>query len=113
VPTLSLDNGGLGSGGNTETLECSISGTGTKVSTVDLRRARSFRSDEPKEKPFLLYANLRSDNRSVSGYLPSDAYWGLAAELKSGSLKYIEARFKKLQRGSGELLSLYFSRASP
>jgi hypothetical protein len=51
--------------------------------------------------------------RLFSAYLPSDVFWALQTDLKSGRFKYIEARFKKPRYGWGELVSLYFSETLP
>jgi hypothetical protein len=45
-------------------------------------------------------------------YLPTEAFWGLLPELRSGRIKYIEARFNAPRYGNGELTSLYFSKTT-
>jgi hypothetical protein len=63
--------------------------------------------------PLLLYMRLKRDIRLLSAYLPADVFWALQNDLKSGRLKYVEARFNKPRYGSGELVSLYFSDTQP
>jgi hypothetical protein len=60
-------------------------------------------------RPLLLYVRLSRDTRRFSAYLPSDVFWALQSDLKSGRLKYVELWFDRLRHGSGELKSLYFS----
>ncbi|GAB9206005.1 hypothetical protein BDS110ZK18_22640 [Bradyrhizobium diazoefficiens] len=61
------------------------------------------------ERPFLLNMRLSTAGGLFSAYLPEAAYWALQADLKSGRMKYIEARFTKPRRGDGGLTSIYFS----
>ncbi|WP_108519983.1 hypothetical protein [Bradyrhizobium algeriense] len=65
------------------------------------------------ERPFLLNMHLRNDSRSFSAYLPEAAYWALQADLKSGRLKFIEARFMKPRHGNGNLTGINFSETPP
>ena len=65
------------------------------------------------EMPFLLNMRLRKDGGLFSAYLPEAAYWALQADLKSGRLKFIEAKFIEPRRGYGDLTSIYFSESPP
>lgn len=65
------------------------------------------------ERPFLLNMRLAKDGGLFSAYLPEAAYWALQADLKSGRLKFIEAKFIEPRRGYGDLTSIYFSEAPP
>jgi hypothetical protein len=65
------------------------------------------------ERPFLLNMRLTEDGGLFSAYLPEAAYWALQADLKSGRLKFIEAKFVEPHRGHGDLTSIYFSEAPP
>lgn len=65
------------------------------------------------EKPFLLNMRLGKDGGLFSAYLPEAAYWALQADLKSGRLKFIEARFIRPRNGYGNLTGIYFSEARP
>ncbi len=96
--------------------------------TCSLMCAREYgRVDDPDEKgwprigkgqavperPFLLNLRLGKDGGFFSAYLPEAVYWALQADLKSGRLKFIEARYAKPRRGHGDLTSIYFSETSP
>lgn len=63
------------------------------------------------ERPVLLNMRLDKDAGFFSAYLPEAAYWALQADLKSGRLKFIEARFIKPRHGYGDLTSINFSEA--
>lgn len=65
------------------------------------------------ERPFLLNMRLAKDGGLFSAYLPEAAYWALQADLKSGRLKFIEARFIKPRRGEGHLTSINFTETPP
>ena len=65
------------------------------------------------ERPFLLNMRLAKDGGLFSAYLPEAAYWALQTDLKSGRLKFIEARFIKPRHGGGHLTSITFSETSP
>lgn len=65
------------------------------------------------ERPFLLNMRLGNDGGLFAAYLPEAAFWALQADLKSGRLKFIEARFIRPQRGYGDLTSIYFSESQP
>lgn len=65
------------------------------------------------ERPFLLNMRLAKDGRLFSAYLPEAAYWALQTDLKSGRLKFIEARFGKPRHGDGHLTSINFSETPP
>lgn len=65
------------------------------------------------ERPFLLNMRLTKDGGSFSAYLPEAAYWPLQTDLKSGRLKFIEARFIKPRHGDGRLTSINFSETAP
>ncbi|MCA1549692.1 hypothetical protein I6F36_22940 [Bradyrhizobium sp. BRP19] len=65
------------------------------------------------ERPFLLNMRLDKDVGGLSAYLPEAAYWALQADLKSGRLKFIEAKFIRPRRGYGDLTSIYFSENPP
>jgi hypothetical protein len=65
------------------------------------------------ERPFLLNMRLGKDGGAFSAYLPEAAYWALQADLKSGRLKFVEARFKRPRHGYGDLTSIYFSETLP
>jgi hypothetical protein len=60
-------------------------------------------------RPLLLYVKLSQDTRLFSAYLPSDVFWALQTDLKSGRLRNVEVWFDKPRYGSGKLKSLYFS----
>lgn len=64
------------------------------------------------ERTFLLNMRLGKDGGLFSAYLPEGAYWDLQADLKSGRLKFIEARFIKPRHGNGGLTSINFSEIS-
>jgi hypothetical protein len=100
-----------------------------KEVTCSLMCSREFgRVDDPAEKgwprigkgqtvperPFLLNMQLTKDGGGLfSAYLPEAAYWALQTDLKSGRLKFIEARFIKPRRGGGRLTSINFSETPP
>ncbi len=63
--------------------------------------------------PVLLYIRLKPDLRLFSAYLPTDVFLAVQTDLKSGQLKYVEARFNKPRYGSGKLVRLYFSDTQP
>ena len=65
------------------------------------------------ERPFLLNMRLSKDGGLFSAYMPEASYWALKADLKSGRLKFIEAKFIEPRRGYGDLTSIYFSEAPP
>jgi hypothetical protein len=65
------------------------------------------------ERPFLLHMRLGKNGRLFSAYLPDAAYWTVQSDLKSGRLKFIEARFTKPRRDYGDLISINFSESSP
>lgn len=65
------------------------------------------------ERPFLLSMRLGKDGGLFSAYLPEAAYWALQADLKSGRLMFIEARFIKPRHGDGNLTSINFSETPP
>jgi hypothetical protein len=65
------------------------------------------------ERPFLLNMRLGKNGGLFSAYLPEAAYWALQADLKSGRLKYIQARFTKPRHGHSNLTSIYFSETPP
>ncbi|MBR0812151.1 hypothetical protein JQ544_11495 [Bradyrhizobium diazoefficiens] len=65
------------------------------------------------ERPFLLNMRLNKDGGLFSAYLPEAAYWALQADLKSGRLKFIEAKFIKPRHGCSGLTSIYFAETPP
>lgn len=82
---------------------------------ISLLCARSFggeASTSATGKPFLMSVQMRKKGCSVAAYLPADAFWALPEMISSGAITYIEARFDRLNRGSGDLQSLYFATAS-
>jgi hypothetical protein len=84
--------------------------------TCSLMCSRTYRrsdSNATQARPLLLCMRLKRDIRLFSAYLPADVFWALQTDLKSGRLKYVEARFNKPRYGSGELISLYFSDTQP
>lgn len=65
------------------------------------------------ERPFLLNMRLGKDRGLFSAYLPEAAYWAMQTDLKSGRLKFVEARFTKPRRGHSDLTSINFSEIPP
>jgi hypothetical protein len=79
--------------------------------TCSLMCSRTYRSSDNSctlGRPLLLYMRLSRDTRLFSAYLPSDVFWALQTDLKSGRLKNVEVWFDKPRYGSGALKSLYF-----
>lgn len=82
--------------------------------TCSLMCSRTYRASDDNctlGRPLLLYVRLSRDTRLFSAYLPSDVFWALQTDLKSGRLKNVEVWFDKPRYGSGKLKSLYFSEA--
>ncbi|MGY3361907.1 hypothetical protein ACVWZK_008570 [Bradyrhizobium sp. GM0.4] len=50
-----------------------------------------------------------NDGGLFAAYLPEAAYWALQADLKSGRLKFIKAKFIRPLHGYSDLTSIYFS----
>jgi len=71
--------------------------------TCSILCARSFQRGIPPEKlngmPLLYTVTLRKNARSLLTYLPADAFWAIVARLETGTLKHIEARYRKPLRG--------------
>lgn len=59
------------------------------------------------DRPFLLSMNLKKNNRSFMAYLPGGAFWAIPRMIETGRVTHIHAMFAPLQRGHGELLSVY------
>ena len=82
---------------------------------ITLTCARSYSDDEPtmaSDKPALLVMNLSKRYRGFMAYLPSAAFWAIPGMIETGKVTHIDVRFARLDRGSGDLLSVYLIPAS-
>lgn len=77
---------------------------------ITLACAQSFNEEgrtPTSDRPFLLFMNLKKNQRSFMAYLPSAAYWAISRMIDSGKVTHIHAMFAPLHRGHSELLSVY------
>lgn len=75
-------------------------------------RAQSFSRDNPTptaDKPFMVSLILKKNSRSLTAYIPADAFWALPGMISSGAVTHVMARFDKPWHSSATLLSLYFA----
>lgn len=64
--------------------------------TCALMCSRTYRASDNScilGRPLLLYVKLSRETRLFSAYLPSDVFWALQTDLKSGRLKNVEVWF--------------------
>ena len=75
--------------------------------------SRSYSRDDTGKTdsgiPILFSITLRGRGLATLAYLPADAFWAIPARLEAGTVRKLEACYKKLRRGSGNLTSLSFS----
>jgi hypothetical protein len=73
-----------------------------QIISCSLMCSRAYRASDDSctlGRPLLLYVTLRRDRRLFSAYLPSDVFWVLQTDLKSGRLRNVEIRFEKPRYG--------------
>jgi hypothetical protein len=75
--------------------------------------SRSYSRDDVGKNdsgiPILFSITLQGRGRAMLAYLPADAFWAIQARLEAGTVRKLEAWYKKLRRGLGDLTSLNFS----
>ncbi len=84
--------------------------------TCSLMCSRTYRASDDSctlGRPLLLYVRLSRDTRLFSAYLPSDVFWALQTNLKSGRLKNVEVWFDNPRYGWQAQESVFFGSSFP